>query len=151
MHSLTARKLGSQRILKSWNAATLFPQFFNLFNLNIIMLHYGSFLWYCRSIYVFQMLIHINMFLFVATHCFLLMNCLSSGKPVCFDDYGDIHVLLWYWRLLRELEELYDEIMTFQGSKVLIFLKMNPKILFLHDVMWDPTLLIWSFSVPFIL
>lgn len=46
-----------------------------------------------------------------------------SGKPVCFEDYGDIHVPAVILKtFLRELEEpiltfeLYDEIMTFQGK-----------------------------------
>lgn len=48
--------------------------------------------------------------------------CVFPGKPVCFDDYGDIHVPAVILKtFLRELEEpiltfeLYDEIMTFQG------------------------------------
>lgn len=51
--------------------------------------------------------------------------CAFAGKPVCFDDYGDIHVPAVILKtFLRELEEpiltfeLYDEIMTFQGINV---------------------------------
>lgn len=50
-----------------------------------------------------------------------VQSLFDEGKPVCFDDFGDIHVPAVILKtFLRELEEpiltfeLYDEIMTFQ-------------------------------------
>ncbi|XP_035225614.1 rho GTPase-activating protein 1-like [Stegodyphus dumicola] len=50
-----------------------------------------------------------------------VQSLFDEGKPVCFDDYGDIHVPAVILKtFLRELDEpiltfeLYDEIMTFQ-------------------------------------